>query len=42
MLYIINSLILYNQNSGKKPANLNEIKKLNTHGYGNLFPQIVF
>lgn len=34
--------IMYNQSSGKKPANPIEIEKLNAHGYGNLFPQIVF
>lgn len=34
--------IMYNQNSGKQPVNPVEIEKMNTHGYGNLFPQVLF
>lgn len=34
--------IIYNQNSGKQPANSMEIGKMNTHGYGYLFQQVLF
>lgn len=34
--------IMIDQNSKKRPANPDEIKKLNTCGYGNLFSQVLF
>lgn len=34
--------IIYNQNSGKQAAYSMEIGKINTCGYGYLFPQVLF
>lgn len=34
--------IMIDQNSKKRPANPDEIEKLNTYGYGNLFSQVLF
>lgn len=34
--------IIYNQNSGKQAADSMDIRKMNTHGYGYLFPQVLF